>query len=328
MVTFVLVGLPEERHGARVAKSLLVVGSIAFDSLRTPFGQAIDELGGSATFFSVAASFFAPVRLVGVVGEDFPPKFRQVLEGRSIDTAGLQVVPGSKTFRWKGSYQGAMNEATTEDVQLNVFGDFRPEIPEAWRDSAVVFLANGSPVTQASVLDQVKRPQLVVADTMNLWINNAKDALLDLLQRVDGLVLNEGEARMLSGESNLVAAAENILELGPKFTVIKKGEHGALLVAKGGTETVTPLGRICPLPAYPALKVHDPTGAGDSFAGGMMGYLASKGEFDFRNLVNAMACGTVAASFAIEDFGLRRFHTLTIDEINRRLSEYHQMLAF
>jgi len=309
-------------------QSLLVVGSIAFDSLRTPFGQAEDELGGSATYFSVAASFLAPVRLVGVVGEDFPPQFRQVLDGRNIDTAGLRVVPGGKTFRWKGSYAGAMNEATTEDVQLNVFGDFRPDIPAAWRESDVVFLANGSPVTQASVLDQVKRPRLVVADTMNLWINNAKDALLALLKRVDGLVLNEGEARMLSGESNLVAAADRILDLGPKFTVIKKGEHGALLVARDAGDAASPLGRVCPLPAYPARVVHDPTGAGDSFAGGMMGHLAKTGRFDFRSLVHAMACGTVTASFAIEDFGLRRFHTLTLDEIDRRLYEYHQMLAF
>ena len=310
-----------------MAQSLLVVGSIAFDSLRTPFGEAVDELGGSATYFSVAASFFTPVRLVGVVGEDFPPHFRQVLDSRRIDTAGLQVVAGGKTFRWKGSYQGAMNEATTEDVQLNVFGNFRPAIPKAWHDTQVVFLANGSPVTQASVLDQIARPELVVADTMNLWIDTQKDALLDLLERVDGLVLNEGEARMLSEESNLVAAAQTILELGPRFVVIKKGEHGALLVAREAG-AASPVGRICPLPAYPALKVFDPTGAGDSFAGGMMGRLAGEGEYDFRSLVGAMACGTVTASFAIEDFGLRRFDTLTLDEINRRLFEYHEMLAF
>jgi cytidine kinase len=309
-------------------KSLLVVGSIAFDSLRTPFGEAVDELGGSATFFSVAASFFSPVRLVGVVGEDFPPAFRQVLDSRRIDTAGLQIVPGGKTFRWKGSYKGAMNEATTEDVQLNVFGDFRPEIPKAWHDTRVVFLANGSPVTQASVLNQIAKPELVVADTMNLWIDIQKDALLALMKRIDGLVLNEGEARMLSGESNLIAAAQKILEWGPRFTVIKKGEHGALLVSREGADARSPLGRICPLPAYPSLLVRDPTGAGDSFAGGMMGCLASDGEYSFQHLVRAMAFGTVTASFAIEDFGLRRFDKLTLDEITHRLFEYHQMLAF
>jgi cytidine kinase len=308
-------------------KSLLVVGSIAFDSLKTPFGEAVDELGGSATYFSVAASFLCPVRLVGVVGEDFPPPFRQVLEGRCIDTAGLQVVPGGKTFRWKGSYQGAMNEATTEDVQLNVFGNFRPEIPKAWHDTRVVFLANGSPVTQASVLDQIARPELVVADTMNLWIYTQRDALLALMKRIDGLVLNEGEARMLSDESNLIAAAQKILALGPRFAVIKKGEHGSLLVSRDGAAN-SPVGRICSLPAYPALTVHDPTGAGDSFAGGMMGRLANEGEYGFLNLVRAMAYGTVTASFAIEDFGLRRFDKLTIDEITHRLFEYHQMMDF
>jgi cytidine kinase len=264
-----------------------------------------------------------------VVGEDFPPAFRQVLEGRRIDTAGLQVVPGGRTFRWKGSYKGAMNEATTEEVQLNVFGNFRPEIPQAWRDSKLVFLANGSPVTQASVLDQVTQPDLVVADTMNLWIETQKDALLALLKRVDGLVLNEGEARMLSGDSNLIAAAQKILALGPKFTVIKKGEHGALLVSRDGpSKGDSPVGRISPLPAFPAIKVHDPTGAGDSFAGGMMGALASEGEYDFRHLVRAMAFGTVAASFAIEDFGLRRFNSLSLEELTHRLFQYHQMMEF
>ena len=310
-------------------ESLLVVGSIALDTLRTPYGEAKDELGGSATFFSVAASLFAPVRLVGVVGEDFPPDYRQVFDSRQIDTAGLVVVPGGKTFRWHGSYQGAMNEAKTEDVKLNVFGDFRPVIPPPFRQSRLVFLANGSPVTQASVLDQVEKPALVVADTMNLWIDTQKDALLALLARVDGLVLNEGEARMLTGDPNLVRAGQRILKWGPKFVVIKKGEHGALLVAN--PQTVggeSPNRSVCPLPAFPATEVYDPTGAGDSFAGGMMGYLASTGEFGFQHLIRAMAYGTVTASFAIEDFGLRRFNRLTIDEVDSRLRDYHDMLAF
>ena len=309
-----------------MAKSLLVVGSIAFDTVRTPFGEAADVLGGSATYFSVAASYFVPVRLVGVVGEDFPPAFRQVFTDRYIDTAGLQVVGGGKTFRWAGSYQGAMNEAKTESVHLNVFGDFRPTLPEAFKNSQLVFLANGSPVTQASVLDQVRRPELVVADTMNLWIDTEKPALLKLLKRVDGLVLNEGEARMLSGDSNLVSAAHKILDCGPKFTVVKKGEHGALLVwreAAGAGQTL-----VCPLPAFPSLGAVDPTGAGDSFAGGMMGYLASAGLYDFRRLIRAMAYGTIVASFDIEDFGLRRYERLTIDEIDARLREYHAMLEF
>jgi sugar/nucleoside kinase (ribokinase family) len=312
-----------------MASPLLVVGSIALDTLRTPYGEAKDELGGSATFFSVVASYFAPVRLVGVVGEDFPRAFLKVFESRSIDTAGLQIVPGGKTFRWHGSYQGAMNEARTEDVQLNVFGDFRPAIPDAFRRTKLVFLANGSPVTQGSVLDQVEKPDLVVADTMNLWIDIQRPALAALLKRVDGIVLNDGEARMLAGEANLVAAAHKVLEMGPKFVVVKKGEHGALLVAREAAGAEGASGkRVCPLPAYPNTSVVDPTGAGDSFAGGMMGYLASVGEYGFQNLIRAMAYGTVAASYAIENFGLRRFQDLTIDEIDARLRQYHDMLAF
>jgi len=310
-------------------KSLLVVGSIALDTLRTPYGEAKDELGGAATFFSVVASFFVPVRLVGVVGEDFPNQFRRVFDSRRIDTAGLVVVPGGKTFRWHGSYQGAMNEAKTEHVALNVLGDFRPVIPKSFRDSRLVFLANGSPLTQASVLDQVEKPDLVVADTMNLWIETQRDALLALLKRVDGIVLNEGEARMLTDEYNLILAGHKVLALGPKFVVIKKGEHGSLLVIRpAGPAGAAPTRNVCPLPAYPATEVRDPTGAGDSFAGGMMGYLASTGEYDFQHLVRAMAYGTVAASFAIEDFGLRRFGRLTIDEIDARLREYHDVLTF
>ena len=308
-----------------MTQSLLVVGSIAFDTIRTPHGHAPEVLGGSATYFSVAASFFVPVRLVGVVGEDFPADFRKVLESRCIDTAGLQCVQGGKTFRWRGSYQGSMNEATTEDVQLNVFGNFRPEIPEAWRDTHLVFLANGSPATQGSVLDQVQQPRLVVADTMNLWIDTQRGPLLALLKRVNGLVLNDGEARMLAGEHNLVVAAQTILDLGPRFVIIKKGEHGALLACR--EEAGGPV-RICTLPAYPATDVRDPTGAGDSFAGGFMGYLTREGEFSFTNLVRAMAYGTVVASFTIEDFSLRRLDTLVIDEIDRRLCEYHDMLTF
>jgi sugar/nucleoside kinase (ribokinase family) len=310
-------------------KSLLVVGSIAMDTLRTPFGEAKDELGGAATFFSVMASFFVPVRLVGVVGEDFPKAFNKTFDSRHIDTAGLVVVPGGKTFRWHGSYQGAMNEAKTEHVALNVLGDFRPSIPPNFRDSQLVFLANGSPVTQASVLDQVRKPELVVADTMNLWIETQRDALLALLARVDGLVLNEGEARMLTGEHNLILAGRKVLAMGPKFVVVKKGEHGSLLIINTTDHAEMGLTRnVCPLPAYPATEVRDPTGAGDSFAGGMMGHLASTGEYDSQHLIRAMAYGTVAASFAIEDFGLRRFERLSIDEIDSRLREYHDMLTF
>jgi len=333
-----------------VAHSLLVVGSIAFDTIRTPFGEAPDVLGGSATYFSVAASFFSKVRLVGVVGDDFPEEHVEALGRRRIDTAGLQRVAGGKTFRWRGSYEGAMNEATTDEVQLNVFGDFRPTLPARWRGSKVVFLANGSPVTQASVLDQVTGPALVVADTMNLWIDIARPALLALLKRVDGLVLNDGEARMLASEDNLVAAAHKILDLGPKFVVVKKGEHGALLVSRAVAGNATagkppalpgdstaadapviasdgPAAiRTAILPAFPSTTVRDPTGAGDSFAGGAMGYLASRGRYDFATLVRALAYGTVTASFTIEDFSLRRLDRLTREEIDARLAQYRAML--
>jgi sugar/nucleoside kinase (ribokinase family) len=310
-----------------VAKSLLVVGSVAFDSVRTPHGKVEDVLGGSAVYFSVAASFFAPVRLVGVVGEDFPDAFRQVLEARQIDTAGLQVVEGGKTFRWRGSYEGAMNEARTDEVHLNVFGDFRPALPKAFRKSQLVFLANGSPVTQMAVLAQVEKPDLVVADTMNLWIETARDALVDLLGRVDGLVLNDGEARMLTGESNLIGAGESILAMGPKFVIIKKGEHGALVLGHEGPRERVAEGRlVCPLPGFPCPLVRDPTGAGDSFAGGIMGSLAREGRYDFAALRRAAAYGTVVASFTVEDFSLRRLQRLSMEEIEGRMKQYSDML--
>jgi len=310
-----------------VAHSLLVVGSIAFDSIRTPHGEAVDVLGGSAVYFSVAASFFAPVRLVGVVGEDFPAQHLEVLTSRRIDTAGLQRVPGGKTFRWRGSYEGTMNEARTEDVQLNVFGDFRPVIPEAFCASDLVFLANGSPVTQMSVLDQVEKPRLVVADTMNLWIERQLDALRQLLRRVDGLVLNDGEARMLTGETDLARAEDRILRMGPRFVVTKMGSEGSRLAARDlvpaadGHSNVTKV----VLPAYSKALVRDPTGAGDSFAGGMMGCLAGLDhDVGPDDLKVALEYGTVTASFTIEDFSTRRLDRLSIDEIDGRLREYRE----
>jgi len=312
-----------------VAQSLLVVGSIAFDTVRTPFGEARDVLGGSATYSCVAAALYSPVRLVGVVGEDFPDEYRRVLESRRIDTTGLQVVEGGKTFRWSGSYEGDMNEAVTEDVRLNVFGDFKPVIPEAWRQTDLVFLANGSPVTQMSVLDQVERPALVVADTMNLWIETTRDELLALVKRIDGLVLNDGEAVLLTGEDDLAGAGERILELGPRFVVIKMGSAGSRLI---GRDLIPPVdGRPTILkaifPAYRDAEVRDPTGAGDSFAGGMLGSLARLDHpVTLRDLNSAVEYGTVTASFAIEDFSVRRLDTLTIDEIDGRLHEYQQRL--
>lgn len=297
--------------------SLIVVGSIAFDSVETPTGRADDVLGGSATYFSYAASFFGPVRLVGVVGDDFPPAYREMLEQRHVDTAGLEIAPG-KTFRWRGSYQGAMNAAETLAVELNVFGSFDPKLPEKFRDSELVFLANGSPQIQGRVLDQVRRPRLVVADTMNYYIDTAREPLIKLMSRVDGMVLNDEEARMLTGITNLVAAGRRVLAWGPKFVVIKKGEHGAMLVTPTGVAT---------LPAYPTDRVVDPTGAGDSFAGGMMGYLATQSDFNEARLRRAMAYGTVVASFNVEDFSLGRFQQIGREDIDRRLEEYVKMLV-
>lgn len=297
--------------------SLLVVGSIAFDSVETPTGSAEDVLGGSATYFAYAASFFAPVRLVGVVGEDFPGAHREMLAARQIDLAGLETAAG-ETFRWSGVYADDMNQRTTKSVALNVFGEFDPKLPEAYRDSQFVFLANGAPSVQLKVLEQVSAPQLVVADTMNLWIETTRDETLELLSKVDGMVLNDEEAYMLTDERNLVAAGRRVLAMGPSFVVVKKGEHGSLLI------TAT---HVVAMPAVPIDRVIDPTGAGDSFAGGMMGYLASLGTFDEQHLKRAIAYGSVIASFNCEDFSLNRFLNIAREDIDRRMGEYTTMLT-
>src|SRR5947209_2422938 len=283
-------------HG--VTPQLLVVGSVAFDSIETPHGAVDEALGGSATFFSVAASFFTKPRLVGVVGEDFPDEHRQLFARRGVDTAGLVTEKGGKTFRWKGRYHQDMNTRDTLEVHLNVFGTFNPVLPPAFRDSTHVFLANGSPTVQAKVLDQVRRPHLVLADTMDLWINIQKDDLLKLLPRIDGLLLNDSESQLLTGEKNLVKAGHAVRRLGPKFVILKKGEHGAMLFSEDGVFVV---------PAYPTEDVVDPTGAGDSFAGGIMGYLVTDDAPPPGRLRRAMAYGTVVASLAVEGFGLDRF---------------------
>jgi sugar/nucleoside kinase (ribokinase family) len=306
--------------------SLLVVGSIAFDSIETPNGTVDDALGGSASFFSVVASFFTSPRLVGVVGEDFPDEHRRLFASRKIDTAGLVTAKG-QTFRWKGRYHLDMNTRDTLEVHLNVFGTFEPVLPENFRDSTYVFLANGSPSLQARVLGQVKQPRLVLADTMDLWIDTQRADLLNLLPRIDGLLLNDSEAKLLTGEDNLVRAGHAVRKLGPKFVVLKKGEHGAMLFHDE---------RIFVVPAYPSANVVDPTGAGDSFAGGILGYLAAEDaaangktsrEWDGQ-LRKAMAYGTVVASFTVEDFGLDRLKKLERAEIDARLEQYRTMLSF
>jgi len=299
--------------------SLLVVGSVALDSVQTPTHSRERILGGSATYFSYSASFFTPVRLVGVVGEDFPDEHVALLRGRNIDTAGLHVVSGGKTFFWKGKYQPNMNDRETLEVQLNVFGDFRPKLPEAFRRSDFLFLANGSPVTQMSVLEQAVGPRLVVADTMDLWIREQHADLMALLKRIDGLVMNDSEAKLITGDENLVAAGHKILKLGPRFVVIKKGEHGAMFFSAHETYV---------LPAYPTERVIDPTGAGDSFAGGMMGHLAAQGNFEPKTLKEAMAYGILVASYTVEDFSLDRLQSITRADLDQRLLKYRKMLSF
>ena len=299
--------------------SLLVVGSIALDAVETPIETRVDQLGGSAVYFSFAASYFTHVRMVGVVGEDWPTAHTQLLESRRIDTTGLAVVAGAKTFRWRGKYLPNMNDRETLEVHLNVFGQFDPVLPEAFRRCEYVFLANGSPALQARVLDQVAAPKLVVADTMDLWISTQHDELLALLKRVDGLVLNDSEAKLLARDENVVRAGLKVLEMGPRFVVLKKGEHGAMFFSEHETYV---------MPAYPTPDVVDPTGAGDSFAGGMMGYLAEKGNFEPKTLKEAMAYGSIVASFNVEDFSLEKMRNIERCDIDKRLGQYRAMLSF
>ena len=298
---------------------LLVVGSVALDSVETPGQTRENVLGGSAVYFSYAASYFTPVRLVGAVGEDWPAEYTQLLQKRQIDTAGLRVIPGGKTFRWRGRYHRNMNDRETLEVQLNVLGEFDPVLPESFTRCPFLFLANGSTRTQLKVLDQCPGATLVVADTMDLWIRTEPDELRQLLQRIDGLVLNDSEARLLTGEDNLVRAGREVRAMGPAFVVIKKGEHGAMFFSEHETYV---------LPAFPTPTVVDPTGAGDSFAGGMMGYLAQQGNFEPKTLKEAMAYGILVASFTVEDFSLDKLASISREDLDQRMDEYRRMLSF
>jgi len=298
--------------------SILVVGSVAFDTIRTPFGQADEALGGSATYFSAAASFFADVRLVAVVGEDFPDRHLEFLRSRRVDLGGLRRVPG-KTFRWVGEYGFDLNQARTLETQLNVFADFAPQIPEAYRDSDVVFLANIDPDLQREVLRQVRRPALIAADTMNYWIANKAESLRQTLRLVDTLLINDAEVRQLADEANLVQAARKILAWGPKSLVIKRGEYGALMIKNGDWIAA---------PALPLEVVRDPTGAGDCFAGGFVGYLANTMNFDNASVRKAMILGSVMASFNVEAFSLNRLRTLTYAEIEARYRAFRRLAQF
>jgi len=299
--------------------SLLVVGSVALDSVETPTAKRDNVLGGSAVFFSYAAAYFSEVRLVGEVGADWPAEHTELLKSRKIDTAGLRVVEGAKTFRWRGKYQPNMNDRETLEVHLNVFENFNPKLSAENRKSKFLFLANGSPVMQLGVLEQVPDRTLAVCDTMDLWINIQRDALLALLRRIDGIVLNDSEAKLLTGHENLVQAGRAVLELGPKFVVLKKGEHGAMFFSQDETFV---------MPAYPTPDVVDPTGAGDSFAGGMMGYLTSQGNFEPKTLKEALAYGTIVASFNVEDFSLDRMRQIERSDLDNRLTAYKRMLSF
>ncbi len=299
--------------------SLLVTGTIGIDTVESPYGKADDVLGGSAAYFAFAASLLSPVRLVGVVGDDFPQAFLDLFEGRPIDTTGLEIRAGSKTFRWGGKYLDDINERETLFTDLNVISEAAPKIPEALRDSDYVFLANTHPAIQLEFIGQLSRSKLLVCDTMNLWIDTARDDLLKVLSAVHGVVLNDGEARMLTGENNLVTAGRAILKLGPRFAVIKKGEHGAMLVTPDD---------IFVLPAYPSENVKDPTGAGDSFAGGMMAYLAAIGRMDGAALKGAIARGTAVASITIEAFSLDSLAAADAQQVEARLGELKAMVAF
>jgi cytidine kinase len=298
---------------------LCVVGSVALDSVETPSEKRDNVLGGSAVFFSYAASFFTSVRLAGVVGDDWPAENTTMLQARGIDTTALQVVRGGKTFRWRGKYLPNMNDRETLDLQLNVLAGFDPVLPEAYRRCKFLFLANGSPVLQMKVLDQCPGASLTVADTMDHYIRNEPDELRQLLKRIDGLVINDSEAKLLTGDDNLVRAGNTIRAMGPRFVVLKKGEHGAMFFSQHETYV---------LPAYPTPTVVDPTGAGDSFAGGMMGFLAERGNFHPQTLKTALAYGTLTASFTVEDFSLDRLRTIKREDLDRRMEEYRRMLSF
>jgi sugar/nucleoside kinase (ribokinase family) len=298
---------------------LLVVGSVAIDNVETPQARRDRLLGGSATHFSYAASFFTEVQLVGVVGEDWPAEHTELFKRRGIDTSGLHVVRGGKTFRWTGRYEPNMNDRETLEIELNVFGEFNPLLSEAYRRAEYVFLANGVPTVQLKVLDQVPGCRLVVADTMELWIQTTHADLMQLFRRIDGLVINDSEAKMLADTENLVLAGHRVREMGPKFVVIKKGEHGAMFFSEHETYV---------MPAFPTERVIDPTGAGDSFAGGMMGYLVQHDNFDPETLKTAMAYGILVASFNVEGFGLERMQQITRDDIEDRMDQYRKMLTF
>ena len=297
---------------------ILVIGSVAFDSVETPFGRGDDVLGGSATYFSTSASFFTGVQLVAVVGDDFPEEHKEFLSFRGVDLAGLQTRPG-ETFRWKGRYGYDLNEAQTLETHLNVFETFHPQLPESYRKAEYVFLANIDPELQLEVLNQVERPKLIACDTMNFWIEGKREALVRTLGHVDILVINEAEVRQLADEANLVKASRAVLAMGPKTLVVKRGEYGVLVFTEHS---------IFSAPAYPLEEVFDPTGAGDTFAGGFMGYLAATNNLSDETIRKATVFGSVMASFTVEDFSLNRLRKLSWSEVEERFRRFQALTAF
>ena len=298
--------------------SVLVVGSVALDSVETPFGRADNVIGGSGTFFSASASHLAPVQLVGVVGDDYPMADLEPLRKRGVDMSGLEQASG-ESFRWRGRYRHDLNSAETLETRLGVFSHFSPKIPEQFRSAPFVFLANIDPRLQLDVLRQVQRPKLVACDTMNFWIESRRPDIIELIKHVDLITLNDGEARQLTDCANLVKAARWIMDRGPKMVIIKKGEHGAFLFKERS---------IFFAPAYPLEEVFDPTGAGDSFAGGFMGYLARTGDLGDANLRRAVVYGSAMGSFAVEQFSVQRLISLTPAEITARVAEFRRLVAF
>jgi cytidine kinase len=299
---------------------VLVVGSIAIDSVKTQLEERREVLGGAASYASIGASFFSPVNLVGIVGTDFPPEHIELFTSRGINLDGMEMAEG-RTFRWSGEYDWDMNQRRTLDLELNVFENFQPKLPGTYKRTPIVLLGNISPVLQTHVLDQVKQPQFVVADTMDLWIATTKPALLNLLKRVDLLVLNDSEARQLTAQTSLIKAGRNLIQLGPKYVAIKKGEHGCLLLSSD---------QFFSCGAFPLEDIHDPTGAGDTFAGGFAGYLAGleKKVFEFSDLKKAVVYGSLVASFCVESFSLDRLITLSRKEIDERYELFRVMSHF
>ena len=298
--------------------SILVVGSVAIDSVKTPFGNRPEALGGSATYFSMAASFFSKVNIVATVGEDFPKRYISLFKSRKIGTEGLHVAKG-KTFRWKGWYDYDLNTAHTISTHLNVFQNFRPEVPRSLKDSKFVFLANIDPELQYNVLKQVTRPKLVACDSMNYWLEHKKKEFEKLLDKVDIILLNDSEARQFTGEANLMRAARMIISFGPRAVIIKKGEHGVIYFSKDSHFIA---------PAYLLETVYDPTGAGDTFAGGMIGYLSKSARINEQNIRKSIIYGSILASFAVEDFSIDRMLEISMDDIEARYRHFREITKF